>query len=348
VPSPWGNFREASAVVGSLVNPTGSPAVLSDNRIMIVTDGQFFGEKMARSYRDINSNPIADESRSLGFNNSLTPSLSAQGNRWTLTRHTGVNLFTGFPADADNIARFGGTSTACLSSAVEIPQSAYLTPQGRLIVADTFHHRVLIWHPESVLNSGTLSAPDVVVGQSTLTRCVANDDDQRDGGGSDATDRVLNSPHSVWSDDQKLIIADTGNNRILVWNDLPAGSFERADVVIGQSSPTLSEPNAGQPTPSAATLASPVAVDVSARGELAVADRLNNRILIWNSIPLTTGQAAQHVIGQRDFSSGAQNAGQEVATTSTLHNPLGVRFHDRKLIVVDNRNGRVLIWQAAD
>ena len=41
-----------------------------------------------------------------------------------------------------------------------------------------------------------------------------------------------------------------------------------------------------------------------------VVDQGNNRVLIWNSLPRDTGQPADVVIGQKDFTSRSPNMGK--------------------------------------
>jgi len=44
----------------------------------------------------------------------------------------------------------------------------------------------------------------------------------------------LENPSSVELFDGKLYVADSGNNRVLIWNTFPSGNNVSADVVIGQ------------------------------------------------------------------------------------------------------------------
>ena len=77
-----------------------------------------------------------------------------------------------------------------------------------------------------------------------------------------------------------LIVADTNNNRVLVWYELPTTNVQ-ADLVIGQQGYTAGDPNQNAQAPSATTLSSPTSATV-ANDKLIVVDQNNNRILIWN------------------------------------------------------------------
>jgi len=46
----------------------------------------------------------------------------------------------------------------------------------------------------------------------------------------------FNLPQGVFIDKERLIVADTGFDRVLIWNKIPESESERPDVVIGQKS----------------------------------------------------------------------------------------------------------------
>ena len=81
-------------------------------------------------------------------------------------------------------------------------------------------------------------------------------------------------------------------------------------------------------------------VSISSNGEkLAVTDRFNNRVLIWNTVP-TKKTSPDFVIGQPNFNS--QNPGNDL---NQLDFPGQVIITpDNKLLVADSNNGRVLVW----
>ncbi len=102
---------------------------------------------------------------------------------------------------------------------------------GRLVVADTLNHRVLIWNTLPTANEAT---PSLVLGQSSLTTCASNDGNGD--GSSDAAPSAstLFNPAGVWTDGTRLMVADTYNNRVLLWNTFPTTNGQPADVVLGQ------------------------------------------------------------------------------------------------------------------
>lgn len=220
---------------------------------------------------------------------------------------------------------------------------------NKFIVSDTINNRVLVWN-SFPLNKN--SAPDLAVGQSSLSSTRLNYM------GTTASN-TLSGPRDAWSDGTKLIVVDTGNHRVLIWNTFPTSYGKAADVVLGQSNFSTSTANNGPNTVAcggsagrnACSLSSPEGV-YSDGTKLFVADTSNHRVLIWNTIPTVSGAAADVVLGQPDFISGSTNNGPNtVACDSTLGpnrcglaNPTGIYALNGKLYVADYTNNRVLIW----
>lgn len=226
----------------------------------------------------------------------------------------------------------------------------FVTPAGRLLIADGVNDRVLVWNRIPDRNGPT---PDLVIGQSSLDLCAANDDNQ-DGitsEGEQPSARTLQHPTGIWSDDERLVIADNYNNRVLIWNEFPTKNFTPADVVLGQASMQSIVPNdddqdgtmdAGA---SARVLNYPWSVWVE-NGQLFVADENNSRVLIWNEWPEASFTPADIVIGQKNFEMHAINGGKEMPSADTLNHPKGVRVIGERLLITDYGNSRVLILAA--
>ncbi len=182
-------------------------------------------------------------------------------------------------------------------------------------------------------------AADVVIGQPDFQKV--------DFGLSRET---MRTPTAVATDGRYVVIADTDNNRVLIWNNVPDVNGQPADVVVGQpdfTSGALNFGGAGN-IPSARGLRGPQGVWIQ-DGRLYVADTQNHRVLIWNSIPTQNGQPADVVLGKPDFTTFVQTdiARAEIeATASTLLNPVSVTSDGRRLYVTDLGHNRVLIWNS--
>lgn len=337
-----------------LPNPLGNSAVSDDGRLFVANNSLL----LAFNQFNTANGPVAALTYDMNqaFGTDVSGGVSVQGPRMVVTASHRIHIFPSAPddqsAEADAVA--GTALPGCSNTQLRQPRAAVLTPLGQLVVADTFNHRVLIWN--TVPTEGPLGPANLVLGQRDMDHCVANDDDG-DGNTDGVTAMTMSSPESVWSDGVRIVVADRSNSRVLIWDTFPTVGDPDSlipDHVLGQQNFTSAAPNKDGGAPSAASLALPFSIDVSASGELAVVDSGNNRILIWNSIPARDGQEADHVVGQSDFVHGHPNDVDQrgvngtVPSAKTLSFPTGVRFHGRDLIVTDTGNDRVLIWHESD
>ena len=190
---------------------------------------------------------------------------------------------------------------------------------GVVAVADTDNHRVLIW--SSIPGQSGQSA-DVVLGDPAQAK---------------ATAASFTWPGHVSVAAGRLLVADTGNNRVLIWNAIPTKDGTPADVVLGQPSMTTS----GLNKRSAWSLAEPGAVATDGT-RLAVADSGNNRVLIWRSFPTANAAEADLVLGQKDFTSASSTA----VNGASLSGPGGVALWGGRVVVSDTGNHRLLVWSS--
>ena len=148
-------------------------------------------------------------------------------------------------------------------------------------------------------------------------------------------------PYAACLTAQGMFVADSDNNRVLVWNKIPIVHNFTADVVLGQPNLNSRSASFGDGT---ATMFRPVSAFNDGK-RLFVSDRGNSRVLIWNSIPKSNFQSADLVLGQADFMSVSPNRGGGAAA-NTLDSPGALYFDGTKLFVADFGNNRVLIWNS--
>ncbi len=186
---------------------------------------------------------------------------------------TSANLILGQSAFVSS-STFPPYSPGCAANRMSGPMGAFAAPSGRVYVADSSNHRVLVFAPP-FSNGMTASA---VIGQANFTTCSAN----RGGVAGAAT---LNDPRGVYEDvSGNVLVADYGNNRLLVYATPFSGGDLIADDVVGQ--PNLTSSTAAGPRPD--TLIAPSGVAMDAANRLFVADRENSRVTRYavNSGPI--------------------------------------------------------------
>ena len=245
-------------------------------------------------------------------------------------------------------------------------------PDGPLFVADTGHHRVLIWR---AMPATDLQPADLVLGQRDFVS---------EGRGA------LNVPTGIAYGAGILAIADAWNHRVLIWRGAPTRSNQPADLVLGQTDLTGALANRGNPAPDADTLNWCYGVAICGR-RLIVADTGNRRVLVWNSIPEKSGAPADEIIGQPHFQTrdmgdlrwphavAAANGGLFIAdagtsritagdiilgqvdpagtehnrglydpTAASLNMPYGLAVTGHRLVVADTANSRLVGYDLAE
>jgi hypothetical protein len=149
----------------------------------------------------------------------------------------------------------------------------------------------------------------------------------------------LYAPRAVHVDDELVIVADTGNHRVLIWQAVPDADGAPAAVVLGQPDEHSEGPGAGGP---ARGMHLPTGI-VRDGDRLVIADAWHHRLLIWDSIPTRTDTPPDHVIGQPYATVTEPNSGGEPSAT-TFYWPFGIALLDGRFYVADTGNRRVLIW----
>ena len=216
---------------------------------------------------------------------------------------------------------------------------------GFVAVADRGNNRVLLYRAADIATPNQSAA--VVLGQPDGTSYVPNLDQQTPSAAR------LSGPGGVALDGTHLIVADTENHRVLIWNSVPSATGTPADLVLGQADFSSRKPNRGNGDQNgdgysdADALGFFYPTGVTSDGtHLFVADRLNNRVLGWSTFPTSNGQAADKVIGQADFTSSGANAsnGPYTFVADGLNLPTGVTLAGTTLWVADTENNRLVRW----
>lgn len=193
---------------------------------------------------------------------------------------------------------------------------------GLLLLPDTYNHRLLGY---GGLPAASGAAADLVVGQADAGASAP----------SLAAGR-FHYPQSVWVDGDRVLVADAGASRVVLdarGSPAALGWGEAGVHRWGCAADRLSGP----------------ARAIAAGGRLIVVDRANHRVLVWNRVPADAAAPADLVLGQRDLVHCAANdiLGQGSSggrSARTLRYPSDAWSDGARLVVVDQGNHRVLLW----
>jgi len=198
----------------------------------------------------------------------------------------------------------------------------------RLVVADAWNHRVLIWNTFPTQHG---QVADVVIGQPDFEQNLPN----LRGVGSTPSAHSLYWPYGVFSDGQHLWICDTGNRRVLFYEQFPTTNFAAADAVIGKPDFTERDYENYEPI-------WPYSVRVNAQGVLSIADTQYYRNLLWHRWQDAFTQPADVIIGQPDFDANGMNQFSLFPQQNTMSWTYDAFFYQNGLFVADTGNSRIL------
>lgn len=201
-----------------------------------------------------------------------------------------------------------------------------------LAVADAWNHRVLIWRTPPQRDN---QPADIVLGQSDFTGCRANR-------GGEAGPDTLNWSYGVTIAGERLLVADTGNRRVLVWNSIPDRHGQPADLVLGQSDMRARDDNAGEAA-GAEGMRWPHAIVVH-EGRILIADAGNSRIMVWPSMPNADGAPCAFVLGQESLHRLDHNRANSDPDERSLSMPYGLAALGDTLVCADTANSRLLAF----
>ncbi len=166
------------------------------------------------------------------------------------------------------------------------PNGVSLDSNGKLYVSD--HFRVLVFN--APLTTGQTAAS--ILGLDASATAIT------------PTATSLASPSSVLGLSTGPFVADTANNRVMLFDaqpQTPSGKFSpAAKAVVGQLSFTANLANQGKGDASSSTLSAPIDLAATSQ-ELYIVDSGNNRVLVFSLSPTGVSGAATRVIGQLDF-----------------------------------------------
>lgn len=224
------------------------------------------------------------------------------------------------------------------ASTLNVPTGICAYGEHGLAVADAWNHRILLWD-DAPARSHTPA--DRVLGQTGFQANLANH-----GLTATASAGSLHWPYGVHVADGRIFVADTGNRRVLIWNTLDVINGQPADVVLGQYDFHARHENAGS-SPDTMSMRWPHGIALW-QGRLCVSDAGNNRIMVWDGIPLRHGEPCQWLLGQDTPTRTEHNQSLYWPRNNTLNMPYAITAAGDWLLAADTANSRLLGWHIDD
>ncbi|MEO0687784.1 MAG: hypothetical protein AAFY76_22705, partial [Cyanobacteria bacterium J06649_11] len=194
--------KDAEIILGKSLKPNELAAPLAPSKI------EMFGPRAACLISETGPLWVSDTGhhRLLGWQN--LPSYDSQPADWVIGQPD-------FNSEGQNAKGKPGKNS------FNVPTGICSCGEG-LAVADAWNHRILIW--KNLPEDNNIPA-DLVLGQADFSG------NQPNRGKSKAAANTLNWCYGIFYYQGKLFVADTGNRRLLVWNQLPQENGQAADVV---------------------------------------------------------------------------------------------------------------------
>lgn len=226
----------------------------------------------------------------------------------------------------DFVTRTASTTQNSLSGPTSLFYDASTT---QLFVSDTGNNRVLIFNVSTLTNNMNAS---FVLGQPDFITSLAG-----------TSQNKYSIPHDITYNtaSSTLYVADSGNNRVLIFDMATTTNGMNASFVLGHSDFITSLSGTTQ---NRLSWPNGLSYDASST-RLFVTDSGNNRVLIFNVATTTDGMNASNVLGQPNFITNTFTT----ITQNTLFYPKGIVFDapSERLFVADSFNSRVLIFDMA-
>lgn len=291
----------------------------SSNTSLVDTTGISFSGTGAS--RTVTLNPKKDAFGSAVITLTVTDGVSSTSSSFTASfasdGRTQADFVIGQP---DRFTTSAATTSSKVSAAVGVA-----TDGANFYVSEFSNHRILQFSGVPSADSPTANS---VMGQASF---ILNAPGAANTTGIDQPQELAISATG------KFFAVDMNHHRVLMWNALPTATNTPADIVIGQTAFT-----GGTPGLSGNRLNTPHGVAVAGT-QLFISDMINNRALIFNTIPGVNGASASFAVGQNSLIAGSVNAGAAISAIG-LAQPRGIASDGTKLVIIDTGNHRALLY----
>jgi DNA-binding beta-propeller fold protein YncE len=315
------------------INPTRH---LSDNKLASDLMGQYTSSTVLAPNYTATAAVVSD----VTFTNPAGMVIDTTNHRLFVAEQTNNRVLV-FNLDTNNIlndkiadavlgqANFTTSGSGTTSSTLNNPQSVAYSPSlDYLFVSELNNNRVMVFDVDTITNGEAavhvLGQPDFVTSTNATTQT------------------KMNFPTAMDLDEtnNRLFVAESANNRVLVFDVTAVSTGEPAVNVLGQddfvsSAASVNTTDFSQPRG--------VTYDGSTN-RLYVGASNHNRIMVFDVATITDGEAAINVLGQPTFFSALS-----ATTQAGLNTPyeLAIDEASQRLFVVDQANHRVLSFNVA-
>ncbi|MFA6082692.1 MAG: NHL repeat-containing protein, partial [Patescibacteria group bacterium] len=214
--------------------------------------------------------------------------------------------------------------------ASDVTQNTLVAPTGlayasnMLYVSEGIANRVVVFDVTTIVNGESAAN---VLGQASFTTYAEG-----------TTQSTLYNPSGLAIASNLLYVADTTNNRVMIFDVTAILDGENAANELGQANFTTVEYS----KKTSSRLNQPEGVEISGT-TLYVADTANHRVVTFDVTAISDGEAATFVLGQTAF--GLNSSG---TTISKFKYPKGLSLDASSLFVSDADNDRVMVFNISD
>ena len=217
---------------------------------------------------------------------------------------------------------------AVSAASLQYPSGIW-TDGKRLIVADAWNHRVLIWNQ---MPSYNFQEASIVIGQ----RDFLSNQPNIEGIGKSPGQNTLNWPYGVYCNGNSLWIADTGNRRVLFFEKIPTVNNANANAVVGQKDFCEKDYDNNNAV-------WPYSVKINNNGSMLIADTQFYRVLYWKDWTKSLSNSPNIIIGQNSLTESGQNQYQLKPNAHTLNWVYDACFYEDGIVIADTGNSRLIL-----
>jgi len=159
------------------------------------------------------------------------------GQPFTFVTGQAARLLVGQPSGFTSQDASSSNTTLGSASGIAVAGDTLFVADSNRVGATPSNNRVLLFSnlssqlpaPTAQLSYNSkcpvcVGQANLVLGQPDFVTATQNDT---------PTQNSLRNPNAVASDGVHLVVADTDDNRVLIWNHIPSSNNQNADVVIG-------------------------------------------------------------------------------------------------------------------